>query len=220
MHQLKLKNKAFHLRSRGHSVKEIAKKLSIAQSTSSLWVRNIKLNKTAQERLKRRRLLSYYRASLKWQGKRAKEESMYLAAATKTVDGIKNSINHIRLYCALLYWCEGGKGYLESVKFVNSDPFLIDVFLKLFRRAFRLDEDKFRVLMHLHSYHNEEKQKIFWSSLTKIPKDKFNKTFLKSNTRKRIRENYPGCVMIYYHDRKVARELRAIYKAFSRKMGA
>ena len=68
--------------------------------------------------------------------------------------------------------------------------------------------------MHLHSYHNEETQKNFWANLTKIPKTQFNKTFLKLNTKKRIRENYPGYATIYYYDNKLAKELTSIYEVF------
>ena len=42
---IEIKEKAFGLRKKGYSIKEIAKKLNIAQSTSSLWVRDIELNK-------------------------------------------------------------------------------------------------------------------------------------------------------------------------------
>ena len=219
-HPTELKEKAFALRTKGYSVKEIAKKLGIAQGTSSVWVRDIKLNAKAQERLNKRRLLPYYKSALRWQKKRIEEERCYSNRALYTIDKIKLDVNHAKLYCSLLYWCEGGKGYTESLKFVNSDPSLIKTFLKLLRDAFQLDESKFRVLMHLHFYHNEKKQKYFWSRLTQIPKSQFNKTFLKHNTRKRIKDNYPGCIAISYHDRKFARELRAIYRAFSEKMGA
>jgi len=74
--------------------------------------------------------------------------------------------------------------------------------------------------MHLHSYHNENIQKDFWSNLTKIPKTQFNKTFLKPHTGKRIRDNYPGCVAIIYHDRALARLLKEIYRLFAKKIGA
>ena len=217
---LEIKEKALSLRFKGYSVKEIADKLDIAKSTSSLWVRNVKLNKKAKQRLKQRRLLKYYKGSLKWREKRNKEEERYKSISLNTLKEIKKDSNHIKLYCALLYWCEGGKNWKESIRFVNSDPVLVSTFLNLFRRAFKIDEKKFRVLMHLHEYHNEKTQKNFWSNLTKIPADQFNKTFHKSHTKKRIRDNYPGCVAIYYYDCAIARELRAVYKVFSEQLGA
>lgn len=212
---LKIKERAIKLREKGYSVKEIAERLYIAKSTSSLWLRDIKLNKKALTRLKKRRLLGYYKAALRWREKRVKEERKNLFSAKEIVDNIKRDLYHNKLYCSLLFWCEGGKTYKAGVRFYNSDPILVKTFLNLFRKSFKINEKKFRILMHLHEYHDEEAQKKFWSKLTKIPKSQFNMTFQKPHTKKRIKENYPGCVALYYHDRVIARELRAIYKAFS-----
>ncbi len=216
---LSIKEKACDLRSKGYSVKEIADKLHIAKSTSSLWVRYIELNRKAKRRLKKKKLLKYYKGSLSWQRKRIKEENRYNSLAREIINHTKKDSHHLKLYCALLYWCEGGKNYKESVRFVNSDPILINTFLNLLRKSFQIDEKRLHILMHLHKYHNENKQKTFWSNLTKIPKKQFNKTFWKPHTKKRIKENYPGCVALYYHDCKIARQLQAIYKNFP-KMGA
>lgn len=216
---LKIKEKALSLRLQGYSVKEIADKLHIAKSTSSLWVRNIKLNKKAQIRLKKRNLLGYYKTSLRWQKKRAREEQEYRSIALKVINRLKKDSNYFKVYCALFYWCEGSKNTKHGVRFVNSDAALVKTFLTIFRKSFKLDEAKFRVLMHLHEYHNEEKQKFFWSNLTKIPKNQFNRSFLKPHTKKRIRDNYPGCIAVYYNDCRVARELWAIYRVFSKQVG-
>ncbi len=217
---IEVKENAIKLRKKGYSVKEIARKLKIAQSTSSLWARDIKLNKKAQQRLKKRSLLGYYKGSLRWAEKRIEQENERRITASEIIDKINKNPNHLKIYCALLYWCEGGKSYKESVRFVNSDPILIKTFLNLFKKAFSVDEKKFRILMHLHGYHDEKKQKNFWSKLTQIPKKQFLHTFHKPHTKKRIRENYPGCIAIYYHDCKIARELRTLYKIFSEQLGA
>jgi len=216
---LEIKRKAIALRKRGYSVKEIAEKLHIAKSTSSLWVREIKLNKKAQQRLKQKKLLRYYKSSLTWQKRRKEEEREYSLSAAKIVKQIKKDPNHLKVYCALLYWCEGGKNWKDSLRFVNSDPSLVRSFLCLFRKAFPVNEKKFRIIMHLHEYHDENKQKKFWSNLTKIPEEQFNKIFWKPHTKKRIKKDYPGCVAIYYYDCKTARKIRAIYKAFAQQLG-
>jgi len=211
---IKIKERAFKLRVDGYSVKEIADKLHIAKSTSSLWVRNIKLNEEAQKRLEGRKLLGYYRGGLTWQKKRIEAEKQRRILVLKVVNRIKKDSNHFKIYCALLYWCEGGKNEKDSLRFINSDPALIRTFLIFFRKSFITDHKKFRVLLHLHKYHNEKRQKEFWSSLTKIPKNQFLKSFRKQNTAKRIKENYPGCATIYYYDVRLARELRSLYKTF------
>ena len=210
-----IKEKAVSLRKKGYSVKEISDNLGIAKSTSSLWTRDVKLNKRASKRLIGRRLIGYYNAALRWKNKRKEDEKKYKIFAEKIIDKIRKDSNYNKVYCALLYWCEGTKGYKGEVRFANSDPALIKTFLSLLRSAFKIEERKFRVLMHLHEYHDEQKQKDFWSKLTKIPKNQFHKTFLKSHTQKRIKDDYQGCVAIYYNDCVVAREIKAIYKAFS-----
>lgn len=93
---------------------------------------------------------------------------------------------------------------------------MIKIFMFLFRLSFNIDESKFRILMHLHEYHNEEKQKEFWSNLTKIPQSQFTKTYWKPHTKKRKRENYPGCIRVGYYSAHVARQLYAWYNSFAK----
>lgn len=210
-----IKEKAVNLRIKGFSIKEIARKLSIAQSTSSLWLRDINLGDKAKKRLRKRKLLGYYRAALKWREKQDRENELYRGEALELTKKIRKDSYYAKIYCALLYWCEGGKGYRTGVKFVNSDPVLMKTFITLLRRSFLVREEKFRLLMHLHEYHNENKQKLYWSKVTGIPKRQFSKTYLKNHTKKRLKDNYPGCVCLSYSDVKIARALRAIYNSFA-----
>ena len=72
-----IKVRAKILRKKGNSIKEIADILGIAQSTSSLWLRNINLNRKAQNRLKKRKLIGQYRAHLTNKKKRKLKEVKY-----------------------------------------------------------------------------------------------------------------------------------------------
>lgn len=210
----KIKKEALILRRLGYSIKEISVKLDIAKSTVSLWTHAMKLSKKASKRLQRRKLLGYRKSALRWEEKLKKQKSRNLFLAEEVASSIKRDLYHNKLYCALLYWCEGGKGEDEVLKFSNSDPILVKTFLNLFRASFPVNDEKLRILMHLHSYHNEQEQKSFWSRITDIPENHFYKTFLKSNTKIRTKENYQGCVTVYYNDRSMAREVRAIYETF------
>jgi hypothetical protein len=93
---------------------------------------------------------------------------------------------------------------------------MISAFLKLLRTGFEIDEDKLRVNIHIHEYHNDSKQKLFWSNVTGIPIKKFNKSYLKPHTKKTIRENYPGCARICYHSGEVAKKIQSLYLEFSK----
>ena len=213
-----LKEKAINLRMEGYSVKEISDKLSISKSTSSIWVRDLILNEKAKQRLIVRRLNGYQKISLHWKNKNIEEEKKYGLVADDILSKISKDVYHYKLSCALIYWCEGSKG-LNDLRFTNSDPELIKTFITLFRKAFKVDETKFRALIHLHEYHDESKQKKFWSDITKISENKFQKSYLKINTGKRIKENYPGCISIKYYDAKIFKELKALYKSFYKYIG-
>ena len=74
--------------------------------------------------------------------------------------------------------------------------------------------------MHLHEYHDEEKQKKYWSKIANIPLKQFHRSFLKQNTKKRIRDNYPGCVSVSYYNAQIAKELIVLYNCFAKNLGA
>ncbi|MDP3697179.1 MAG: hypothetical protein Q8R55_04075 [Candidatus Taylorbacteria bacterium] len=144
---------------------------------------------------------------------KAKEKN-YLESAISEIAQIKIDKKLSRLLCAAIYWCEGTKSPKAGVCFTNSDPKLVRKFLFLLRNSFELDEKKFRPCIHLHSYHNPQKQLAFWSKMTNINKRQFIKPYLKLNTGKRIRDNYQGCISVRYHSNDLARRLIAIAKGF------
>lgn len=216
-HSIELKESAQKLRKKGFSLKEISEKLKISKSTASTWLAHIKLGTKAQRRLIQRRIIGQYKSQQIKRRKRKKLQSQYRRKTLKELSVIKFSREFYKLTSALLFWCEGAKNQ-SCVEFINSDPLMIETFLRLLRFAFELDERKFRILMHLHEYHQEEKQKEFWSKITKIPENQFTKTYWKPHTKKRKRENYPGCIRISYYDAHIARQLYAWYNNFAKSL--
>lgn len=114
----------------------------------------------------------------------------------------------------MIYYCEGRKAARDGVAFTNSDPNLIATFLGLFRRSFNVDEKKFRVCIHLHSYHDKKQQLKFWSKKASIPMQQFIKPYQKAYSGIYKKEEYQGCVSIRYGDVHIARELKAIALEF------
>ncbi|MBI3985013.1 MAG: hypothetical protein HY344_03690 [Candidatus Levybacteria bacterium] len=217
-HSFELKTKAELLRKKGFSLKEISDNLKISKSTASIWLSSIELSKKAQDRLEKNRILGPYKAMLI--KKKFREEQKELAFG-KAYDEIKNipiSRELFKLYSALLWWCEGNKE-TSYIRFTNSDPTMIQNFLYVLRSGFNLDESKFRGLLHLHQYHDEKTQQEYWSNITNIPLRQFNSSFRKANTGKRKKLGYPGCIAICYYDAKIAKELEAIYNAFTLNRG-
>ena len=211
---------AVKLRKKGYSLDEIGKRLGIAKSTTSLWLRDVELPPPAIERLANRGNLGRARAQKTRELRRRIFDQILENRAEKLIKSAPLARNHRKIICALLFWCEGSKNTKSGVHFVNSDPSLIKTFLALFRSSFKIDEKRLRICLHLHEYHSTKKQISFWSKITDITIRQFIKPYKKPHTGKRIRKNYPGCVNVAYHDSALARELTSIAKQTLNNIGA
>ena len=209
------KKKAIVLRRQGYSLSEVSIKLKIAKSTASVWLKDIELSNSELSELKKK----IQAGRLKGVASNKFKKDVLLAniakKAKKDIFSINGNVILNKLFCSLLFWGEGSKSG-SDLRIINSDPELIKVFLKLLRISFSIDESKFRVVLHLHKYHNIEKQKRYWSKITDIPLSAF-KVYLKANTGKNKKEKYQGCVSVRYYDYKISLELTDYYKEFSKR---
>lgn len=219
----RLKEKYFNaqvLRRRGLSLNEISESLGVSKSTVSLWLRNFKLSGSAIQRLAMRITKGQINSARNRKARTDASRLDYFNRGLKSIEEagpiLFRNKTITKILCALLYYCEGAKLDGE-IQFTNSDPNLVRVFLKLFRGSFILSESKFRVSLHLHSYHNPSKEIRFWSIITRIPSSQFFRPYLKANSGKNMKIDYRGCVNIKYYDTKLARELLGIGKAFINK---
>ena len=217
--KVKEKLRAIKLREQGFSLNEILKEIDASKSSVSGWVRNVPLSNNA-----RKRLLTKIRLGqlISAENKRKQTEGILNKYSQEAILEIKSrNLDKIaaKIFCSLLYWCEGGKNHFYGVNFTNSDPRLVKTFLFLLRKSFDLNEKRFSPCVHLHKYHNIKSQLSFWSKVTNIPQSQFIKPFIKPNTGKRIRNNYPGCIAIRYHSNDLARRLLMTAEAFLSKYG-
>lgn len=217
-YKLGLREEAIKLRKLGYSIKEVSEEMGIAKSTSSLWLRDIKLSLQAEKRLEERRVIGQYKSRASILAKAEKQKNIRLKRAQQTLSNLIISKELAMLCCSLLFWCEGNKGTNDRfVRFTNSDPKLVKLFLSFLRTGFAIDETKFRILMHLHTYHDEIKQKNFWSKNTNIPSSQFHKTYWKLNTGKKKHKDYQGCIAISYYSSELAKELSALYNSLEQR---
>ena len=209
-----VKEKALSLRMAGYSIKEIARELEIAQGTSSVWLRDVQLGKKAIRRLIKRKIYGQYKSREIAKNRKIKETNFYINDARNKLVKLELSKDLMILVCSTLFWAEGSK-CKSYVAFTNSDPKMIALFVKLLRDSFNLDESKFRARIHIHNYHNEQRIVEFWSKVTNIPLNQFNKSYRKPNTQKRKRPGYNGCAVIRYYDYKIALQLNSFYNTFA-----
>lgn len=85
---------------------------------------------------------------------------------------------------AMLYWAEGYKSDKASgIDFANSDPVMIDMFMRFLRSRYVLDEHRFRVLLYCYSDQDVDALVVFWSETCGIPKSQFSHPYVRRDVR-------------------------------------
>ena len=217
VYPIEIRERAVKFRKKGHSLNELHALLNVSKGRLSDWMREVRLPVAAIKRLDRVVRKGRVHAAETNKERRRKIIESYREAGKQEIKSLLIDKNMSRLICALMYHCEGRKSLYSPLSFTNSDANLVQVFLRLLRKGFEIDESKFRVCVHLHEYHNEREQLRFWSKATNIPLSQFMRPYLKPNTGKRVRNGYNGCAAVSYFDVNVAREVLMIADAFLRK---
>lgn len=214
------KENAIQLRLEGHSLLEISLKTGIPKSTLSKWLRLVELpdiaktlllNKTEKTKENLKKGINHNKAV------RINIKIQNLERVETTLKNLKMDDTITKLLCAFLYWSEGGKRY--GVRFSNSDPSMISTFLYLLRKGFSINEQRLKVLVNIHDYHDDHEIKCYWANVTKIPIDQFYRSYVKPHTGLRKKSGYMGCAHIYYRDWTVVHELMTLYNTFAKNIG-
>ncbi len=105
---------------------------------------------------------------------------------------------------ALMYWCEGTKTkpWRENsaqVVFINSDPMLIDLFLR-FLEAAGVAGDRLTFRLHIHESADVAAALQWWAERVGVSPASFLRTTLKRHNPRTVRKNtgedYRGCLII------------------------
>lgn len=205
MSKIQEKQKAIELRKQGLSYSEILKKVPVAKSSLSLWLKSVGLAKEQKQRLTEKKLASALRGSLKRRQERIKNTKEIKNIAIKEIG--KLTERELWLISVALYWAEGHKekeidGRIKSgrVRLSNSDPLLIKIFLKWLIEIHKVPKTDiaFRIFLHETSRYKLPEVQRYWSEILEFPIDYFQKVSWKKNIiktkRKNIGENYFGLI--------------------------
>lgn len=204
--KLEEKNKAQELRRLGKSYNEIKELINVSKSSLSRWLDDIDLTKDQLARLLKGREISRYAAGRAKHANKLATISQIKERAK--IESLKLMSNPLFLVGLSLYWAEGDKHMQERVKFTNSDPDMIAIIMKWFREICNVPENKFRIALHIHTLHSNNNLINYWSKITKVPKNQFNKTFVKPTSLKQRRNIlYNGTCAIIVNDRNLFRKI-------------
>lgn len=197
---------ALKLRKAGFSYSKIFKKVRVAKSTLSCWLRDIELTPKQKEKLLKGREKSRYAGAKAQQIKRIKRTEEIMADSKKEFYLLVK--NPLFLSGLLLYWAEGDKNRSEKVKVTNSDEAMIILMMKWFREICNVPEEKFRISLHVHDLHCNRNAKNYWVKITNVSKKQFHKIYVKKSTlRQRKNVLYNGTCAITVNNKSLFRKI-------------
>jgi len=204
MPKIKEKEIAIDLRKKGLSYREILKKVAVAKSTLSLWLRSVELSKKQEQRLTHKKLLAAFRGAKVRKNQRLDITKKIKEKARKEIKRISNK--ELLFIGTSLYWAEGTKqkehNVSQDVKLGNSDPRLIRVFLKWLLRICKISKEDiyFRIFIHKDAERKLSEVKKYWSRETNFPIESFQKVSWKkhkiSSNRKNKGKTYYGLLEV------------------------
>lgn len=194
-------SKARSLRQRGESLRSVAQKVGIALSTAQLWTNDIELTKKQKSLLTQNHQEKLQQGRIRYAEKnkvvRKSKESLIFNTAITELPNRKTDSFFIAGLC--LYWAEGFKKD-HSLGFVNSDPFMMKLFLEWLKRYGEINEKNIRVRLQIHQVYKTNIASIqnYWSNFLQIPKEQFQRPYfqISQSNPNFIDPNYKGLLRI------------------------
>jgi len=128
----------------------------------------------------------------------------------------------LKIAGVMLYWSEGGKSNPENriwtVDFANSNPQMVQLFLKFLREICGVDKNRLRVLLYCYADQSVETLKKYWSKITKIPIKQFTKPYVRKDflPEKSGKMKF-GLVHIRYNDKKLLLQIEDWIREYLRR---
>ncbi len=162
-----LQEKAKELRRSGMSVKTIAKTLSCAISSVSVWVREIKLTPSQRESLD---LLKKGIRGKTCSGFYARKRDKWFEEGRK--EASKN--NTLLLTICMLYWAEGSKSDNNSIQISNTDIDMLKIFVLGLKKIYNCSDEDIYIEISSYSENglSEEEIKNAVSTRLEVAKDR------------------------------------------------
>ncbi len=201
-----IKEQARTMRRNGASYGEITKTYKVAKSTLFEWVKKIEKPNTLYHTNHNAWFASIREKAAEANKKKRQREIDVI------IDSVKEEVeqwhflldkNVQKSILSILYWAEGQKLPERGapVKFANTDPRLILLFVKLITECYQVDLKKLKIGLYIHWYHKETVVRNFWKKLLGVHDSQFRKIYRKRrHNSKRFRKNFMGICFVIYQD--------------------
>ncbi len=198
------RRQAIALRKQGMSLRDIVKIVPVAKSTLSLWLKQVQLSTPQKQRLTLKKRDAQARGALRRRTDRIASTNAIYMESEREVGEI--SKRELLLMGAMLYWAEGAKQkkhhIAAGVKFSNSDPSMIRLFVRWLQECCDIPLDRLRFDVYIHETATKGREDLFrhWSEKISVPIHFFRGVYLKKGNvktkRKNIGADYFGLVSV------------------------
>jgi hypothetical protein len=209
-------NRARDLRKLGWTLAEICEELGVSKASASLWCRGVEIDEVELERRRRERFLAGNEgAHQRGPNKLQLRKEAQIQAGNEIGRQLISSLSprDLRIAAVALYAGEGSKTD-GAVKFANSDPRMVALFLSWLRDEFEVDEKRLRMNLYLHHGLDLDAAIEFWSAATRIPATQFTKPYRAVADPSIRRAKHPmGCAAVVYACSETHRRLMGMVRA-------
>lgn len=196
-----IRAQAIELRRQGLSYTQIAARLGVSKSSLSLWLRDVYLDDVAKERLAQRALTATARRAETARSLRRQRQRIAHEMARAEIGPL--SAEQLHVAGVVAYWAEGAKDKPwrpdERVRFINSDPGLILLFLAWLRLV-GVDRERLAFQVAIHERADIAAAHAYWSEVVGVDAAHFLPVTLKRHNPKTVRKNtgddYHGCLVV------------------------
>lgn len=183
------KEQAIKLRKCGESISTIAKILKVSKGTVSYWCKDIPLTPIQKNKLIKKSKHAG-RAKLIQINEQKRVERLQKDSLEKQIgaEKVKNYNKRDLLFLGIgLYWGEGYKTPNTEFGFTNSDPHMIQIYMKWLLETFNIKTKDLILRVSINEIHKKRSEDVenFWSRITQIPKSQFTKiSLIQTKTKK------------------------------------
>lgn len=189
----KVKLEAKRLRKQGCGLNHIARTLGVSKSTASLWCRDVRIPASAKALLDGRTKKNSLDGLARYAANQKKLRRQAITEAE--LAGVRNlgSLSKRDIYCIGLglYWGEGYKRGSQEFGFTNSDPRMVEFYIKWLGVVFSVPKTDliFRVSINMQHQSRVKKVEEYWQALLNVPVTQFTKTSLIKTVSKKKNSN-------------------------------
>ena len=150
----------------GASIKEIARRTGAAPSSISRWVRDIELTEEQRATLRMRA----YNGHVKGRTMNAAFRREARLLAQEEGRALARRCEPLHIAGCMLYWAEGSRTR-NQLRFTNSDPEMVRLFVSFLRTYFKLADAEIRITCNLFADHLKRQKEIerFWLDVAGLP---------------------------------------------------